>query len=311
MKPILRRLYRAIPFKQPIYEQLRRRAELPPWLWQHLHFNGQFKVDLGDVNFQLRCDGDVVENDLFWRGYGRGWEAYSLRVWQRLARAASGVVLDIGANTGVYALAAAALNMRACVIAFEPVARIAQKLDANVRLNNFPIRIERQAVSLRTGSAVIHDGPGDNFYSASLEDGFISDGSRDYEIRTVALDDYLANERLPPVSLIKLDVETHEAAAVGGMLETLKRDRPSILIEILNEDVASAVQRLIDGLGYRVFGINEESGLVRLPRLTPMGGHHWNNLLCTQERFDAASLMELTCAAPASSVAISRVDETT
>jgi ribosomal protein L11 methylase PrmA len=51
----------------------------------------------------------LVENDLFWAGYAGNWERVSLALWRDLARDAR-CVLDVGANSGVFALAAAAVS---------------------------------------------------------------------------------------------------------------------------------------------------------------------------------------------------------
>ena len=33
-------------------------------------------------SFLLESRGSRIENDLYWRGYGQGWEAMSLRLWR-------------------------------------------------------------------------------------------------------------------------------------------------------------------------------------------------------------------------------------
>jgi precorrin-6B methylase 2 len=53
-----------------------------------------------------------------------------LRLWVSFA-ATSSLILDVGANTGVNALAAKSTNPQADVYAFEPVAPIFAKLSEN------------------------------------------------------------------------------------------------------------------------------------------------------------------------------------
>ena len=73
--------------------------------YQHLHFIGPIKVPVTDrASFMINHYGYQVENDLFWAVFG---QARELRLWRALARSAE-FIADVGANTGVYSLAAAA-----------------------------------------------------------------------------------------------------------------------------------------------------------------------------------------------------------
>ena len=61
-------------------------------------------------------------------------------------------------------------------------------------------------------------------------------------------------------NLIKIDLEGHELPALKGMLETLKKIKPAILIEILNnQDQAS--EKLLKELGYEKFFIDDHGNL--------------------------------------------------
>jgi FkbM family methyltransferase len=217
----------------------------------------------------MEARGEKIENELFWGG---DWERKSLEIWSSHSRQAN-LIIDIGANTGVYALAAKAANPAARVIAFEPIVRIADLMRHNVAMNNYDIQVEAVAVSDRTGTATIHDVADGMNYGASLED--FPGNETSYEIQTVSLDDYLASRDWPRVDLIKVDVETHEPAVFRGMQETIERFKPTILVEVLNDEIGrQLVQR-----GYEYFAIDEKAGLVPVPRPQPLGGRNWNNLL--------------------------------
>src|SRR6185503_15064589 len=218
MKRFLRKAYAAIPFKQPVFELLRKHVDLPMCIYQHLHFRGVFKVRIDEQSsFRLHSYGDIVENELFWSGFNGVWEAKSLQAWRMLVGTVKGSILDVGANTGVYSIAAAALNPSAQIIAFEPVTRIADRLEANAELNGRAIRIVRAAVSDRTGIATIYDSTEANNYTASLEPAYNPAATQQYDVPILRLDDFLAkNGDISTVELIKLDIETHEAAALAG-----------------------------------------------------------------------------------------------
>lgn len=59
---------------------------------------------------------------------------------------------------------------------------------------------------------------------------------------------------------------------------------------MLRPDIGEAIGRKLDGPGYRIFGIDEENGLVPLNRPGPLNGRNWNNLFVTLERFERAGL---------------------
>ena len=75
-----------------------------------------------------------------------------------------------------------------------------------------------------------------------------------YYVDTISLDDFelLKGEK---VDLIKLDVEMHEPE-IEGMLK-IKKDRPTILIEVLSDKIASEIESLIKDLDYSYFSIDE------------------------------------------------------
>src|SRR5271169_2863387 len=155
IRRLIKQVYARVPCKQPVLEILRRTVRLPKNLTGHLHFRGPFTVEIDDSHrFRLEHWGYMVENDLFWNGFGNGYEGTSLLVWSRLAPHAQTIV-DVGANTGVYALAARCLNPTATVVALEPVVRVFRRLQRNVELNGGKVAAENLAASDTTGTAVI------------------------------------------------------------------------------------------------------------------------------------------------------------
>ena len=104
-------------------------------IYQHLHFIAPIVLKMGgERKFKMYHLGTQLENDLFWSGYGNGYEVTSLHLWAYLAKTVE-TIFDIGANTGVYALAAKTANVKARVFAFEPVVSISDRLKSNIELN--------------------------------------------------------------------------------------------------------------------------------------------------------------------------------
>lgn len=108
------------------------------------------------ASFVINHFGYQIENELFWAGFGRGYEGMELRLW-RTPMPYVEFVADVGANTGVYALSAAAVNARGKIIAAEPVSRIYEKLVGNLARNSFDVRAMQIAGSDSDGEAVFRD----------------------------------------------------------------------------------------------------------------------------------------------------------
>lgn len=284
VKAVLKKVYAALPFKQPLYTALRNAVRVPEPIYRHLHFKGVIEVPISDTEgFRIQHHGYMIENELFWSGI-KGWEPVSMELWLRLCRRAS-VIFDIGANTGVYALAAKAVNPASVVVAVEPVERVFRKLEENIALNSWDIRAVHAAISDHSGTAVLYDIPeSEHVLSVSLEADWNSSSTRlrPVEVPSLTVMDLVKQTGKPSVDLLKIDVETHEPAVLRGFQELLRRDRPTMLIEILNDEVARQVSRLVDGLGYRYYNIDDLTWPPPVvDRISTSG--HYNFLLCLPE----------------------------
>ena len=156
--------------------------------------------------------------------------------------------IDIGANNGVYAWHIA--RHSAGVIAFEP-----QPSHAGFLVQAFGprVRVEQVALSDSTGEAVLRvpqetweDGRATIEASNTL-DRFTC---AEYTVPRRRLDSY----DLPPVGFMKIDVEGHELAVLGGAEAILRRDRPNLIIEAEERHRPGAVASVRDflaALGYR------------------------------------------------------------
>jgi len=229
VRKMLQAAYRRLPFKPEMFAALRK-LPVPETVFKHLHFEGSFDVAVDQLHsFRMNHDGSSVQNELFWRGLS-SYERTSIDLWGRLAAKAS-VIVDGGANAGLYSLVAGAVNPSATILAFEPLPDIYDHLVGNVRLNSFPIKAEKLALSDASGATTFH--VSSNVVGSSLEARAVEPGASTIAVQTVRLDDYLTRHQLPGVDLIKLDVERHEPAVLRGMGEVLDRSRPTTITEVL------------------------------------------------------------------------------
>ena len=265
---------------------------VPHRLDRHLPFRGVVNATAGrdftgtaPVRFRMQSHGHVIENELFWVGLNTR-ERTSHQVWMRLASAGTAgfhasvpgpLVLDVGANTGLFSLTAAAAAPGSQVVAFEPLSRIAKLCRQNVALNpEATIDVVEAAVGDEVGEVTIHDPGGSQPSSASLVSGFIDGPTQPVRVPVVTVDrvvsERMTNGVSPEVALVKVDVEGFEAAVFRGMGQTIATHRPSIVAEVLDRD--SEVLReiaKIEAQDYRTFdlaadGPIEMTGRFEVPR---------------------------------------------
>ncbi|CAO3457463.1 hypothetical protein [Azospirillum argentinense] len=158
---------------------------------------------------------------------------------------------DIGANSGIYTFWLC--RVAASVTAFEPNPKLAALLEAKFAplIASGRLRVEGCALSDDDGSIVLHVPRSSAL--ASVEAGAVGAHGEEVEAVTVqrrTLDRY--DDR--PVGFLKIDVEGHETAVVGGGLALIGRDRPNLLIEAEerhNPGALAALQARLAPLGYR------------------------------------------------------------
>ncbi len=191
-------------------------------------------------------------------------------------------IIDIGANTGVYSLIAKSVNSDAHVYAFEPVKRVYQKLMENCALNNYDIALYEKAISNSDGTAVIFDTDTEHVYSVTVNKNLSAASTKVKEttIHTITLDSFIRTNKITKIDLIKIDVETHEPEVLEGFSNYLKIFRPTLLIEILTDEVGQRVQELVNGLGYLYFNIDERGSVRRVEKIG--ASDYYNFLLCNE-----------------------------
>lgn len=292
-KLIIKQIYRWLPFKKNVFILLKKIWLPPKRLYQHLHFQGKIKVKtLGGNTFRMHHYGFELENELFWRGIKNGWEQQSMQLWEKLCTM-NECIVDVGANTGVYALIAKTLKPNAQIFAFEPVKRVYKKLEDNLALNNYQdvVSIEK-ALSNADGEALIYDQEAaSHTYSVTVGKNLNTAETKSIEttIAITRLDTFIEQHQLKKIDLIKIDVETHEPEVLEGMGKYLQQMRPTMLIEILNNEVAQKVQDLVEGIGYLYFDLDEKTAPKQVKQLHKSS--FYNFLICTPSVAQALQLI--------------------
>lgn len=132
----------------------------------------------------------------------------------------SATIFDVGANTGEYSRMIMQLAPRACVYAFEPHPRTFAELQRQSGIDGYT------ALNLgcgdRRGTVPIYDYEGhDGSPHASIYQGVIEELHKGRAVATtigvIPLDDFIREQKIAKVHLVKIDAEGHELKVLEGL----------------------------------------------------------------------------------------------
>jgi FkbM family methyltransferase len=220
-------------------------------------------VKRNGVNFQLD-----VSDFMQWSVYACLPDASYKYAFNSLKRYADPVlVLDIGANVGAFSLALAHQCRESklrnfYIYAFEPNPSIFNIFKTNTTINsglsNF-ISLESYALGNSIGEANF------TYSSKNSGNGHIVDGvdRLGFKVSMTTCDAFLASINQEQVAFIKIDVEGFEPFVLDGGLNTVKRWKPDLYIEITPSwfekrgRLASLLVQDLLNIGYSIYIDND------------------------------------------------------
>lgn len=196
---------------------------------------------------------DNYTDRMIWRD-GEPPEMRSLMALVELVEGRNAFVLDIGANTGAYAVPlGVAAGPGSRVIAFEPSPTMIGRLGYNVRLNDLGavVRIEGCALGAARGEATLNFRCR-NFGQASLlpVKSALRDGGTLVPIRPLA--EFVGEAQGHDISVLKIDVEGAEDQVLAPLLDSADWLPDAMLIETDHAELwQSDLLGQIHDFGYR------------------------------------------------------------
>jgi FkbM family methyltransferase len=217
--PVLRRLAWLWARLRPLYRRLQRRRSRRHGVTRTV--NGQI--------LRLRYPFSEIAGD---------YESNVFHAFTELLRPGI-TVFDVGANVGIYAIAAArGVGPNGRVVAFEPARSAADVLRDHLRLNAVEdlVDVVEAVVDERSGTAVFWE-QGATAASSVVEaaarigERFSDRAAERVERTSVSIDDFCSQRGAFP-DVIKIDVEGGEGRVVRGARECLARRSGALLVEV-------------------------------------------------------------------------------
>ncbi|MEJ1098015.1 MULTISPECIES: FkbM family methyltransferase [unclassified Pseudoxanthomonas] len=266
------------------------RVPLAQSLLRRCFRHAQGVIRIKDFDGDLDLDLDVSEHmqrRIFWMGY------YSREIVALLDRIVHRgmVFIDVGANIGEITLVAAKrVGGAGQVISFEPMDAVADKLVANIGRNRLDqVTVVRTGLADAVGSAPIYASCGqgadhDEHHGLGSLYGGSAGEVAVQTIQITTLDSFLALNPISRLDIVKIDIEGAELPCLKGAVQTLRRFKPLLIIEVQAQSSTTAGYQQADILDYLApLGYRFQS-IGRSGRLRPLGARDlasYQNVLCT------------------------------
>ena len=177
------------------------------------------------------------------------------------------VFLDIGANVGLYTVAAArTVGAAGEIHAFEPCSQTFSRLQENVRLNALPqVSCHRLALSDANEEAQLSIAK-DGFDAwNSLGKPYMGEDGGQETVQTVTLDSFVSQHRLAGrITAMKIDVEGWENQVLAGAEKLLSAENaPALCVEFTEQAAqlagssCDALYRALEKFGFQMFTVGD------------------------------------------------------
>lgn len=142
---------------------------------------------------------------------------------------------DVGANIGHHSLFMSSHADR--IFAFEPFSVVRNEMERKLaRAGVDNVTIFPVALGDKNESGTFWPPTGANQGTGTLGNNLPDNASAEtISVQVKRGDDFFAENHLPPITLLKMDVEGYEVQALEGLRQTIWRDRPPIFIELQHD----------------------------------------------------------------------------
>jgi FkbM family methyltransferase len=217
-----------------------------------LNYNGQDLI----LSLPLRVDYTIALSNT--------WEDAERKFVSAISPE-EGIVIDVGANIGIYSIILAKCHPKLKVIAIEASPDIFARLRSNCELNELSnVTLVNTAISNQDNGITEfyeRDSMSTMFKDFLAEFGINDDNLDKRQIQTRTLDSIIENMNLNDISLLKLDIEGAEILALRGASNSLGQKKiRNLLIEYHSRTNLEQLIILMEEYGYK-YSIHERPQL--------------------------------------------------
>ncbi|MGM5629753.1 FkbM family methyltransferase [Apibacter raozihei] len=174
------------------------------------------------------------------------------------------VFFDIGVNMGYYIYYAEQLVHPENIVGFEPHPELYKRIKhlfPKIHTSNIALSNTCEVLNFKVPIINSHETTGRGTLNTEYKEENET-SSKIYEVQTETLDRFIKNHQIEKISFIKIDVEGAEIKVIEGAKETLRKFRPTLLIEVEerhhNQNIWNIIQPILE-LGYLSFYLDRET----------------------------------------------------
>jgi FkbM family methyltransferase len=167
------------------------------------------------------------------------------------------VFFNIGANFGFFSILAKRLvGINGRVFAFEPVPLYAKRIKENAKLNNMDIMVIQKAAFDKNGVSQFDFREDASSLMREVKNGI--------EVETVRIDDLVEAGVLDLPNYCVIDVEGAEIEVLLGMVETISKCMPVLLVEVhwLGAKFIDFVEKFLLPMGYELKNLDPKKEII-------------------------------------------------
>ena len=183
------------------------------------------------------------------------------RITSELNKNPQPMLLDIGTNIGLISLGIIQKNQKVRIFGFEPSPIPFKTFSTTIFANQLEGRISLSPVALSDKTGFVHfstHGGRDSSGDGIMDTKRSGNTAENIEVKTITLDQWWNEEKNPPITHMKIDVEGAELLVLKGGASFLKECRPKIFLEISNVNLkvyphtADDILSFFESIDYRL-----------------------------------------------------------